>query len=398
MKILVAEDDIITLKLIEKFLAKWGYESVCVADGNAAWNVINSEKPPRMMVLDWVMPGIDGVTLCKKIRELKLNGYIYIIFLTGRSEERDIVAGLEAGADDYMLKPFKPGEFKSRLDVGMRILQYENSISKASKALADQNEALERYSRIMETLAEERARQLVRAERLVTLGEMSAGIAHEMNNYLTPVTGYSELLAYSIKNTNCITSEDFKKDCLNSIDSIMAGAGRIKKLVERIRKSSRKDGTVEKAAIDLRAVILQSAEFCSNRLRKLRYIQNLPQSLPLVFANAQEIEQVFVNILKNAAEAIEDTNGNSITLSASVKNDFIVATIEDDGSGIPAEVIDKIFDAFYTTKGPEKGTGLGLSICRGIIESYGGTIKAENRPEGGARFIISLPVFKSVLQ
>ena len=178
MRVLIADDDVIVLKLLDKLLVKWGYETVCVDDGAAALEIIrNPDTRPDIAICDWVMPGLEGLELCKKVKGAHEFGFIYVILLTGRSNESDIVAGLDAGADDYMSKPIKAEELKSRIAVGARSVEYERKLIEINRKLHDQNATLEKYARIMETLAEERARQLVHAERLSSIGEMAAGIA-----------------------------------------------------------------------------------------------------------------------------------------------------------------------------------------------------------------------------
>ncbi len=129
MKVLIADDDEIVLKLLEKLLGKWGYETVCANDGKAALDIIlNPDTRPSIALFDWVMPGMEGLELCKSVKSNSSIGFIYIILLTGRTDESDIVAGLNAGADDYMSKPIKAEELKSRVAVGARSVEYERKL------------------------------------------------------------------------------------------------------------------------------------------------------------------------------------------------------------------------------------------------------------------------------
>jgi len=129
LKVLIADDDQISRKILEKSLGDWGYEIVSALNGEEAWKIIR-ENEIHLAILDWMMPGIDGIELCRKIRrEIKEKGlkYIYIILITGKNQQRDIIKGLSAGADDYMAKPFNLAEFKVRLQNGQRIIDLEDS-------------------------------------------------------------------------------------------------------------------------------------------------------------------------------------------------------------------------------------------------------------------------------
>lgn len=144
MKILVAEDDPVSRRVLETTLQKWGYDVVSVSDGEQAWAVLSSETAPPLAILDWMMPGVDGLELCRRVRE-SLQRPIYIILLTARGSKEDIVAGLQSGADDYVTKPFDREELRARVQAGVRIVRL-------------QMELAERVTQLQEALA--RVKQL----------------------------------------------------------------------------------------------------------------------------------------------------------------------------------------------------------------------------------------------
>ena len=129
MKILIAEDDSVSRKLLHAHLTKWGYEVTAACDGREAWDILKRNDSPRLVILDWTMPEIDGIELCKKIRRLQAKQYIYIILLTAKKQKDDIITGLDFGADDYITKPFDPNELKSRVKCGIRILDLESALT-----------------------------------------------------------------------------------------------------------------------------------------------------------------------------------------------------------------------------------------------------------------------------
>jgi diguanylate cyclase (GGDEF)-like protein len=138
MKILVAEDDLVTRRILQAYLAKWGYEVVTVPDGRQAWELLQQDDAPRLAILDWMMPELDGTSVCREVRRLNRQPYIYLILLTARGYHEDVVTGLEAGADEYLTKPFDPYELRARLRAGARIVELQDSLIQAREALREQ--------------------------------------------------------------------------------------------------------------------------------------------------------------------------------------------------------------------------------------------------------------------
>ncbi len=137
MKVLIAEDDRISRRLLELTLQRQGYEVVVTENGARAWDVLQADDAPQLAVLDWMMPEMDGVEVCRKIRARSSERYVYIIFVTARGQKADIVTALESGADDYVIKPFDPQELRSRLAVGERILRLESALGDKVNELED---------------------------------------------------------------------------------------------------------------------------------------------------------------------------------------------------------------------------------------------------------------------
>jgi diguanylate cyclase (GGDEF)-like protein len=137
MKILVAESDLITRRMLQAYLVKWGYDVVMVSDGEQALQVVQEENAPRLALLDWMMPEMDGMSICREVRRLKIEPYVYLILLTARRYQEDVVAGLEAGADEYLTKPFDPYELRARLRSGARIVELQDTLIQAREELRD---------------------------------------------------------------------------------------------------------------------------------------------------------------------------------------------------------------------------------------------------------------------
>jgi diguanylate cyclase (GGDEF)-like protein len=163
-KILIAEDDPISRRLLEVFLTKWGYEVVIATTGTEALQLLQRMDAPRLAVLDWMMPGLEGVQVCQRIREQKDRPYIYLLLLTARTQKEDLLKGLESGADDYLTKPFDAQELRARLHVGQRVLELQDNLTLAGEELLYRatHDALTGAANrgvILDTLRRERSRQ-----------------------------------------------------------------------------------------------------------------------------------------------------------------------------------------------------------------------------------------------
>jgi DNA-binding response OmpR family regulator len=135
MKILIAEDDTTSRRLLEVSLARSGYHVITAADGHDAWKILQSPAPPRLVILDWMMPGRDGIDICRELRSQRRDAYIYVMLVTTKTKAEDIVAGLEAGADDYLAKPYDPHELRCRVANGVRILELQSQLAKKIEEL-----------------------------------------------------------------------------------------------------------------------------------------------------------------------------------------------------------------------------------------------------------------------
>lgn len=135
MKILIAEDDPVSRNVLETFLKKWGYNVITTQDGAAAWRIMQQEDAPQMAILDWMMPDMDGIEVCREVRKREAEPYVYILLLTAKDQKQDVVEGIEAGADDYLTKPFDAGELRARLRAGRRILALQGALISARDAL-----------------------------------------------------------------------------------------------------------------------------------------------------------------------------------------------------------------------------------------------------------------------
>lgn len=397
MRVLIADDDAVQIVLLERTLTRWGYEVTVCRDGASAYEALAAPDGPRLAILDWIMPGLSGLDVCRKLHEDASRPFTYLMLLTSKTQKEDLVRGLEAGAHDFVTKPFEPSELRSRVSVGARIIEYE-------AALAEKNAQLARYATQMEELAEARAKQLVHADRMATLGTMAAGIAHEINNPASFISGNAQTVARFWGPIESLLQSDaarahpdaerfafIREEMPQALASIRNGVKRIARIVKGLKVFARQD-VGERGPCDLNHCVAQALELCHNRLKRTVAVeQTLDASIPSIQADAQQIEQVLVNLFVNAADAMDAHGGGTLHVSTAAEDGALAVRVTDTGPGIPADKLADIWAPFYTTKELGRGTGLGLSISKEIIEGHGGTITAENRPEGGALFCIRLP-------
>jgi diguanylate cyclase (GGDEF)-like protein len=212
MKILVADDDAVYRHLLQTTLEAWGYQAETVSDGHAAWHVLQADDAPELVILDWVMPGLDGDQLCHRIRSRPRDRYVYVLLLSSKRGKSDLLDGLAAGADDYLTKPFDPAELKARLNTGRRIIHLQNDLIAAREAMRRQatRDALTgvwNHAAILEILD----RELGRARREgKAAGIVLADLDHfkQVNDNFGHLVGDAALCEVSARMTHVMRPDD----------------------------------------------------------------------------------------------------------------------------------------------------------------------------------------------
>lgn len=225
--------------------------------------------------------------------------------------------------------------------------------------------------------------QLILTDRLASIGQLASGIAHELNNPLTGVIGLSEL----------VMEKDIPEDIKEDLEIIRKEAQRTAGIVKGLLAFARKQGT-EKSSVDINGIIQGVLQLRSyeQKVNNIEIVTRFDPDLPKVIGNSSQLQQVFMNIILNAEQAMLETHSRgTISITTKQKGDMVRASVIDDGPGISQDNMKKLFTPFFTTKEVGKGTGLGLSICHGIITEHGGKIHAESTPGEGTSFILELP-------
>jgi two-component system NtrC family sensor kinase len=236
--------------------------------------------------------------------------------------------------------------------------------------------------------AEEREKglqqELYLSSRLASIGELAAGVAHQINNPLTGILGFSQRLLR--KSSDEETSHDLK--------TIYTEAERAAKIVQNLLTFARRRKS-EKEYSNVNDIVQSTLELRAYELKtsNIEVVTDLGPKIPKIMLDFHQMQEVFLNLILNAEQAMTEVNGGGKLIIKTEKNNrFIRITFTDDGPGVPAEHLDKLFDPFFTTKGERGGTGLGLSVCHGIITEHNGRIYAKSKPGKGTTFLVELPI------
>jgi two-component system NtrC family sensor kinase len=566
MGILIVEDDFISRNILKKMLVEMGQSVVEAENGQQGWEILNSENI-KLVISDWMMPGMNGLELCKRIRSESFKKYIYVIMLTAKDRRADLMEVFRAGADDYIPKPFDPEELRARVMTGLRVIDLEKrhndlahtiiesrnklrividslkeeivsldrqmrivSVNKAfasknkcdpqelvgkdcgdqrdptcdflyddgirsliedvfekaagkktmftstdaqgltvyrqiqcmpvqnesgkvfqvvvvsqdvteerrkAEEIQDLNEQLlatsakveARNTELKNTLRrlEETQTQMIQSEKMASIGQLAAGVAHEINNptgfvssnlktlldYQQDIAeligkyqsftealksngnfdGLSDAIQEGIQELNAfendIDIQYIMEDITDLIGDCREGTDRIKKIVLDLKDFAH-PGEDKIQSLDINSGLESTLNVVNNEIKYKATVTKEFGDIPTIKGYPQQLNQVFMNILVNAAQAIEKKG--EIVIRTSLVESQVEVKISDTGCGIPGENLQKIFDPFFTTKDVGKGTGLGMNIAYNIIKKHQGTIAVDSQVGEGTTFTIRLPV------
>jgi two-component system, NtrC family, sensor kinase len=434
--ILIVDDTPNNIRILFDILHEAGFKVSVVKSGEMALEKVPFIQPD-LILLDVMMPGIDGFETCRRLKVDESTKDIPIIFMTALADVENKVKGLQIGAVDYIIKPIQVEEVIARVNVHLALRNTQVQLM---------NEVLERreaQTKLQQTLKElqQTQTQLVQSEKMSSLGELVAGVAHEINNPVNFIYGnithadayIKDLLRilqlYQEYNPNpapeveaeaeAVDLNFLTKDLPKLLDSMKIGAKRIREIVLSLRIFSRLD-EAEMKSVDIHEGIDSTLMILGHRLKGKSDRPNIDvikeyANLPMVECYPGQLNQVFMNILSNAIDALEENSQFSVLnyeLTSSTQNSTlttqnfptirirtevienqVMICIADNGSGIPSEVRQRIFDPFFTTKPVGVGTGMGLAISYQIItEKHQGTLKCFSEPGSGTEFAIAIPL------
>jgi len=448
-EILIVEDSPTQTLMLVHLLEKHGYAVSAASNGREGLDRAR-RQPPALLISDVLMPEMDGYQLCQALKQDPALGAIPVILLTTLSEAGDVLRGLEASADYYISKPFDeafllakvhellvepaaaragaPAEPWEIVVAGQRHVVTANHRHVINLLLSTYENAVQQNRQLIRTQGSERAAhealkrtqgQLVQTEKLASLGQMVAGIAHEVNNPLafvlnnmavmqrdlTAMVGLMQLyrqgdailaaaqpdLHQQIQDEARRIDIDYTLTELNElVTRSREGLKRIEQIVRDLRDFARMDA-LEISAADINAGLKSTVNIIEPRARHKEVgitLQLAP--LPPVMCFPAKINQVIMNLLSNAIDA--SPAGAQVLVRTAVQDDMVEISVADHGSGIDPAVCSRIFDPFFTTKPQGKGLGLGLSISYGIVRDHGGDIEVQSAPGRGATFTVRIPV------
>lgn len=421
--ILVVDDTPTNLEVVTETLGDAGFEVAIATDGERAIKQATLSQPD-LILLDVMMPGINGFETCRRLKAAAVTSDIPVIFMTALSDTTDKVTGFNLGAVDYITKPFQEAELIARVTTHIKLHQLTQNLEKQVEQRTTELKAA------LEQVQQSQA-QLVQSEKMALLGQLVAGVAHEINNPINFIHGnlihvqkyIEDLLSFvrlyqqhsassapELQNAAAnLDLEYIQQDLPKILMSMRGGTQRIDEIVRSLRNFSRLD-EAEWKAVDIHEGIDSTLLILQHRLKnkaerpEIQVIREYGQ-LPLVECYAGLLNQVFLNILTNVIDLIEEesakrsyqenhNNPGQITIRTSVSEDrWVQIAIVDNGFGIPKELQKRIFDPLFTTKSINKGTGMGLSISYQIItEKHQGKLICISTPGKGTEFIIQIPI------
>ncbi|HWD94722.1 MAG TPA: ATP-binding protein [Verrucomicrobiae bacterium] len=378
-KVLVADDEPDMLRFLKSQLMRH-YEVLEAVDGQQAIEKA-SQFLPDIILLDMMMPEKDGLQACRELRERTSTRSIPIILLTARADEETKLAALSAGASDFLPKPFSTTELHVRIK---NLVESHNLQTRLSK----QNQALEST---IEQLKETES-QLVQTEKLASLGRMSAGIIHEINNPLN----FATTGLYTLRNKGKYLAPEQQEGYAEVLKDVEEGIKRVKTIVSDLRMFTHPE-TESRDQVEVAEVAASALRFLANEWKDRVEINQKLDPRQTVWANKNKMIHVFTNLLQNSLDALKDKEFKNdekpaITLEGVVEGGRSIVRVRDNGPGIDVRHLDKIFDPFFTTKDVGEGMGLGLSICYRIIHECEGRISVKTEVGKYCEFTLEFPV------
>jgi signal transduction histidine kinase len=357
--ILIAEDDPGAGRVLRLLLEQTGYRVTLAADGITALRLLEEQGAPDLLLLDWMLPGVSGLEICHSARQRWDALRLPILMVTAKTDPESVYAAFDAGASDYVGKPFRGAELRARIGAHLR-----------TRRLWEERERMESHLR--------------ERDKLFTLGLLAGGVAHDLNNPLAVISAHAQLLQRRAQDAE--TQEQ--------LAGILSAVGRCTRIVADLLNFARRH-PAERGPVDVGQVLAETLGMRERQISTsgIDLRVEAEDGLPRIEADPHQLQQVFLNILVNGEQALRERGRTLRVGTRRVEEPVPSVVVEfwNDGPPIPPDVLPHIFDPLFTTKAGEEGTGLGLFICRRIVREHGGWLDARSDAEGTA-FTVRLPV------
>ncbi|MEN8140303.1 MAG: ATP-binding protein [Thermodesulfobacteriota bacterium] len=365
-RILLVDDLSTNIKLLARYLQ--GYQLYFALDGPKAL-ALAQEVRPDIILLDVMMPEMDGYEVCRHLKEDSRTADIPVIFVTARSQDDDEELGLMAGAVDFIAKPVNGAVLRARLRSHLELKEHRDNLS---GMLVRREEELRRTYE-----------QLLHAEKLTAIGKLSSSISHEFSS---PLLGIEQILKGFL-------AEDEENEARVELLSVcVSECVRLRELIRSLQKFGRPT-SARFAPIAINEIIADVLQLSGKHMARQGVNVVFRQGeVPKVRAVEDQLKQVVFNLLTNACDAMAP-DGGTVEVVTHEQDGQVLLMVRDEGCGIPPEKLGSVFAPFYTTKEEEEGTGLGLSNCFGIITRHQGMIHVESELGQGSLFTVELPSY-----
>lgn len=397
-KIAVVDDSELARDLLCELLSEQGHEVIGFSSGAAEFKSL-AKASPDLVLLDVNMPEMDGFEVCEQLKKLPQFIDVPIIFISSLTDVQDKIKAFQCGGVDYVTKPIEMAEVTARIRIHLNLRKYQTQLTEKNTILT-------------QAMSELKSAQsyLVQSEKMASLGQLVAGVAHEINNPVSVIYGNVHIMQRNMvrlqRYIDCIHQEglgeqqqqlreqlrinhllsDLEPLVLNTLEA----TERTRDIVTDLRTFS-SGNTSQKEQVNLvQAVDTASRWVIKAKSKRIELIGNIPEQL-CVYGHLGQLTQVMINLFQNAVDVTTELTHPSIEIKAGETEHLLWLSIADNGSGIIESDLGGIFDPFFTTKPVGQGTGLGLSISYSIIKEHGGELSVANSDKGGAVFRIELP-------
>jgi C4-dicarboxylate-specific signal transduction histidine kinase len=378
-KVLVVDDEPRNQRIICEVLEDL-VDLKVASSGEEALSLLSTYEAD-LVLLDIMMPGIDGYEVCKRIKGDPKLALTKVILVSGKAMTDERLKGYESGSDDYMTKPFVLEELLAKVKVFLRLTNTERQLNELNHSLDEK--VRERTQQLLDAEA-----KLVSAAKMSALGEMAGSIAHEIN---TPL-GTISIVAGQVEELLATDPVDFKV-IAEMLGIVVGTVKQISEIIQGLRTFSRDGNSDQFVSVPLKQIIEDTLILCRERMKNENisfHVDPISDDLE-IYCRSVQISQVLLNLINNGCDAVLSLEDRWIRVLVERELDGVKISVIDSGPGIHENVLPKLFQPFFTTKAIGKGTGIGLSISKGIIDNHDGTISVDTNNKNTS-FIIKLPL------